>query len=305
MGETLSHLLSIDDLSVDTIQHLLQTAQQFVDQGDHLKANLQTLKEKTIATLFFEDSTRTHISFLLAAERLGATVVDFKMERSSLKKGESILDTAMTLQAMGCDIFIVRHSDDQFAKQLAAEVGENLSIVNAGSGRTSHPTQALLDLLTITQYKPDLTSLSVAIVGDILHSRVARSQITLLQKMGVSDIRLVGPEALLPQNEFQKVTLTTKLDEGIKDADVVIALRIQKERMAEMTDLPDTKHYFQEYGLTKTRLQLAKPDAIIMHPGPMNRGIEIEDAVADGPQSVILKQISNGVAIRMAVLTML
>jgi len=295
----LSHLIDIDTLPADTIDALLNAANAILQNPsvmDHRFINT------TVATLFYESSTRTRISFQLAAARLKMLCVDFNSQGSSVHKGESLQDTAASLIAMGANILILRHQKPHSPKLLADVVGDKAGIINAGDGANAHPTQALLDMLTIGQHKKKFTGLRVAIVGDVLYSRVARSQICALNKLGVEDIRVIAPSVLLPQDiHTWPVNVCDDMTDGLSDVDVIICLRIQKERMP--SDLfPDVNAYHRQFGLDNARLKLAKPDAIVMHPGPINRGIEIDAGVADGKQSVILQQVHNGVALRMAVL---
>lgn len=298
-----NHLLDIESLSLDTIFAILKKADDYLNVTH--KIHTTGYSKKSICHAFFEPSTRTRCSFELAAKRLGIDVLNFDTHSSSTSKGESLLDTFRALTAMKVNAFVVRHREAGIPSYLAQNLPSSVSIINAGDGNHAHPTQALLDTLTIQQYFPKLEDLSIAIVGDISHSRVARSQVALFQKLGIRDIRLIGPPALIP-SELTGHTLSTfsRLNEGIKDVDVIIALRIQKERMQE-TDIPNFSDYFHLYGIKPEDLLLAKKNAIIMHPGPINREIDIASEVADGPQSVILKQITNGVAIRMAVLDLL
>ncbi|MBQ1657119.1 MAG: aspartate carbamoyltransferase catalytic subunit, partial [Rhodocyclaceae bacterium] len=260
------------------------------------------LRGRSVFNLFFENSTRTRTTFDIAATRLSADVYTLDIARSSTAKGESLLDTIANLSAMAADIFVVRHSESGAPYLLAQHVAPHVHVVNAGDGRHAHPTQALLDMYTIRHYKRDFSNLRVAIVGDILHSRVARSDVHALLTLGAAEVRVVGPRTLLPDNfEAMGVRVFHKLEEGIKDCDVVIMLRLQNERMNGAL-LPSRREYFKCFGLTPEKLQLAKPDAIVMHPGPINRGVEIDSAVADGAQSVILPQVTFGIAVRMAVL---
>jgi aspartate carbamoyltransferase catalytic subunit len=299
----LHHLLTLDGLSRATMVRLMDRAQQFVD-GEEAPDALDGI---AICTLFFEPSTRTRLSFQRAAQRLGADVLNFDAATSSTTKGESALDTLKNIEAMGVRGFVIRHHEDGALNALAASVDSKTRIINAGDGRSAHPTQGLLDMLTLRQAKHvDFSTLKVAIVGDLLHSRVARSDLHALRILGATDIRVCGPAALLPPVEDGGGTLhgclvTQDLDEAIEGADVVMMLRLQRERMEQglITSLDD---YHRDYGLTEARLKRAAHDAVVMHPGPINRGVEIDNAVADGPQSLILKQVSNGVAVRMAVL---
>ncbi len=298
----LRHLITLDGLSRAEITSLLDMAQFYVRKPNELPARDQSLAGHTVANLFFEPSTRTRVSFELAARRLGAEVVNLDMQTSSRVKGETVLDTIYTLQAMHADVLVMRDAEPGLPAQVAQHVAPHVSILNAGEAHISHPTQGLLDVLTIRQHKPDFQNLSVLIVGDLMHSRVARSTWRALHTLGVGEVRIAGPEHLLPPSgEFPGAVRFTNVDQAIKGADVVMALRIQKERM-NSAHTPDDAAYCREFGLTTERLTLAKPDAIVMHPAPMNRGVEITDEVADGKQSVIQQQVTNGVAIRMAVL---
>lgn len=291
------HLISINDLTQAKLLQLLAQAQGFIEH-DHIR-DQALLTGVTVANLFFEPSTRTHASFDLAAQKLNAHVLNLNVNNSSASKGETLTDTVLNLQAMGTDIFVVRHRDNVM-QEVAQVLKPKVRLINAGEGCGEHPTQALLDLLTIQQYKPDFKSLSVAIVGDLLHSRVAHSTIAGLKLLGCRDIRLIAPSNLLP-SDTHGATTYDDLTKGIKDADVVMMLRIQRERMQSGT-IADDQEYIKRFQLNAKLLKLAKPDAIVMHPGPMNRGVEITDDVADGKQSVILQQVHNGVAVRMAIL---
>ncbi len=299
---TLRHLINLNGLSRALIERLLERAQGFVRPLGARPPASQSLASRTVANLFTEPSTRTRVSFELAAKRLGADVVNLEVQLSSRLKGESMLDTVYTLQAMHVDAMVVRDAEAGVPASVAANVAPHVSVLSAGEADISHPTQGLLDALTILQRKQRLEGLSIVIVGDIRHSRVARSDYHAFRTLGCSDLRIVAPPALMPApEEFAGCARHTSLKTGVKDADVVMMLRIQKERMAQ-ADLPDADRYFAKYGLTPERLSGARPDAIVMHPGPMNRGIEIASDVADGPQSVIRDQVRNGVAVRMAVL---
>jgi aspartate carbamoyltransferase catalytic subunit len=299
----LRHLLTLDGLSRDEIVRLLDLAQFYVRLPGDLPARDQSLAGRTVANLFFEPSTRTRVSFEIAATRLGADVVNLEMQSSSRVKGETVLDTIYTLQAMLVDVFVMRDAEPGMPAYVAQHAAPHVSILNAGEAHVSHPTQGLLDVLTIRQHKGDPASLSVAIVGDIRHSRVARSTGRALLTLGVGELRLVSPAGLMPEaGELAGARRCTSLAEGIRGADVVMALRIQRERMPETSAL-DADAFHREWGITVDNLRLAKPDAIVMHPGPMNRGVEIASEVADGPQSVIRQQVTNGLAVRMAVLS--
>ncbi len=300
----LHHLLTLDGMSRATLMRLLDRAQQFVD-GENASAALSGV---AVCTLFFEPSTRTRLSFQRAAQRLGADVLNFDAATSSTTKGESARDTLKNIEAMGVRGFVIRHHEDGALNALAACVDSSTRIINAGDGRSAHPTQGLLDMLTVRQAKhADFSSLKVAIVGDVLHSRVARSDLHALRILGAGEnssieIRVCGPESLLPDDDtLQGCFVTRDVEEALQGADVVMTLRLQRERMQQGL-ISSMEDYHRDYGLTPARLKRAAPDAVVMHPGPMNRGVEIDDAVADGPQSLILKQVANGVAVRMAVL---
>ena len=298
----LRHLITLEGLSRDEVMSLLDLAQFYVRPPGDLPARDQSLVGHTVANLFFEPSTRTRVSFELAARRLGAEVVNLDMQTSSRVKGETVLDTIYTLQAMHADILVMRDAEPGLPAMVATHVAPHVSILNAGEAHLSHPTQGLLDALTIRQRKGSFENLRVLIVGDLAHSRVARSDWHVLKTLGVGELRIAGPADLLPPaNDFAGARRFANLDEALQDVDVVMALRIQKERMTS-AQIPNDAAYCREYGVTADRLKLAKPDAIVMHPAPMNRGVEITDEVADGPQSVIQTQVTNGVAVRMAVL---
>jgi aspartate carbamoyltransferase catalytic subunit len=297
----LKHLLTLEGVGRQTLVTLMDRADALHVAPGEASRRHTWLAGRTVANLFFEPSTRTRASFELAARRLGADVLNLDIEASSTVKGESLEDTLYTLEAMNVDVFVVRHKDAGVPALMAQHASPHVHILNAGEAHVSHPTQGLLDVFTIRRHKKDFSNLSVAIVGDIKHSRVARSVLRGLVTLGTRDIRLAGPKNLLPKAGELKGTLFTDADEAIAGADVVMMLRIQKERM-QKASVPTAAAYFKRYGLDKRRLKLAKPGAIVMHPGPMNRGIEIAPEVADGPQSVIREQVSNGVAVRMAVL---
>jgi aspartate carbamoyltransferase catalytic subunit len=301
----LRHLLSIEGLPRDLITHILDTASSFLEVSDRAVKKVPLLRGKSVFNLFFENSTRTRTTFEIAATRLSADVVNLDVRSSSTSKGESLLDTIDNLAAMNADMFVVRHSQSGAPYMIAQHVGPGLHVINAGDGRHAHPTQGLLDMYTIRHFKKDLTQLRVAVVGDILHSRVARSDIHALTTLGVPEVRAIGPLTLLPPGlEQMGVRVFTDMKEGRKDVDVIMMLRLQNERMRGAL-LPSAQEFFKHYGLTPEKLALAKPDAIVMHPGPMNRGVEIDSAVADGAQSVILSQVTFGIAIRMAVMSIL
>lgn len=300
----LRHFLTLDGLDRATLTEILDTADSFIEVGARSIKNVPLLRGKTVVNLFFEASTRTRSTFELAAKRLSADVLNLNISTSATSKGESLSDTLQNLEAMASDMFVVRHSQSGAPHFIAESVTPNVSIINAGDGRHAHPTQAMLDMLTIRQHKGAFEGLKVAIVGDILHSRVARSQIRALNTLGVSEVRVIAPNTLLPVDiECLGATVFNNMKQGLDDVDVVIMLRLQKERM-EGALLPSEHEFYELYGLTTQKLKFAKPDAIVMHPGPINRGVEIESAVADGPQSVILNQVTNGIAVRMAVMSM-
>jgi aspartate carbamoyltransferase catalytic subunit len=299
---TLRHLLTLRTLSRAQLEHLLERSQSYVRPLGARPATSSALDGFTVANLFTEPSTRTRVSFELAAKRLGAQVVNLEVQLSSRIKGESMLDTVYTLQALHVDAFVIRDAEAGVPALVAANVAPHVSVLSAGEAHLAHPTQGLLDALTVYQRRGHFAGLAVAIVGDIRHSRVARSAWHAFSTLGVEDLRIAAPPALMPDaGEFAGCTRHTELASALRGADVVMMLRIQKERMGE-ADLPDAAQYFAAWGLTAERLALARPDAIVMHPQPMNRGIEIASDVADGPRSVIRDQVRNGVAVRMAVL---
>lgn len=303
----LIHLLSTEGLPQAILTQILDTAQSFMEVSAREVKKVPLLRGKSVFNLFFENSTRTRTTFEIAAKRLSADVINLDIGRSSTAKGETLLDTIDNLCSMDANLFVVRHASSG-APYLIAEhlqrIGrDDIHVVNAGDGRHAHPTQGLLDMYTIRHYKKDFTQLRVAIVGDILHSRVARSDIHALTTLGVPEVRAIGPETLLPKHlDKLGVQVFHDMNEGLKDCDVIIMLRLQNERMNGAL-LPSAGEYFRHYGLTPQKLALAAPDAIVMHPGPMNRGVEIHSAVADGPQAVILNQVTFGIAVRMAVMS--
>ncbi len=300
----LRHFLTIEGLNKSLLTEIMDRAEQFSSITDRKVKKVPLLRGKTIVNLFFENSTRTRTTFELAAKRLSADVMNLNINTSSTAKGESLLDTLHNLEAMHCDMFVVRHHQSGAAEFVAQHVAPHVSVVNAGDGCHAHPTQAMLDMFTIRRHKPHFPELCVAIVGDILHSRVARSQIQALSTLGVGEIRVVGPKTLLPTEcASLGVHVYHSLEAGLADVDVIICLRLQYERM-QGARLPSAREYFHCYGLTEEKLALARPDAIVMHPGPINRGVEIASSVADGAQSVILEQVTHGIAIRMAVMAM-
>ena len=305
----LQHLLTLDGLPRAIITQILDTAAPFTEVAEREVKKLPLLRGKSVFNLFFENSTRTRTTFEIAAKRLSADVINLNVATSSTKKGETLLDTVDNLCAMHADMFVVRH-ESSGAPHLIAQHLENtgrdhIHVVNAGDGRHAHPTHGLLDMYTLRHYKKEFHNLTVAIVGDVLPSRVARSQIAALTTLGVPEVRVIGPRTLLPTDvEKMGVRYCATMEEGLKDVDVVMMLRLQNERMNGAL-LPSPQEFFKVWGLTADKLALAKPDAIVMHPGPMNRGVEIDSAVADGNQAVILPQVTFGIAVRMAVMSML
>ncbi|MGH8582787.1 MAG: aspartate carbamoyltransferase catalytic subunit [Gammaproteobacteria bacterium] len=300
----LKHFLHIEGLPRALLAEILDRAESFAGVGARAVKKVPLLRGKTIANLFFEPSTRTRTSFELAAKRLSADVLNLSIQTAATRKGESLLDTLRNLEAMHCDMFVVRHALSGAAQFIAEHVAPEVSVINAGDGCHEHPTQAMLDCFTIRRIKGDFSRLTVAIVGDIQHSRVARSDIYALHTLGVAELRAVGPKTLIPAAaDTLGVRVCNDLDEGLRDADVVIVLRLQNERMQGAL-IPSAQEYFRTFGLSEARLARARPDAIVMHPGPINRGVEIETAVADGPRSVILQQVTHGTAVRMAILSM-
>ncbi len=301
----LRHLLSTEGLPVEMIRRILDTADQFVSVSERDVKKVPLLRGRSIFNVFFEGSTRTRTTFEIAAKRLSADVINLNIGVSSTSKGETLLDTIDNLVAMNADMFVVRHSQSGAAHLIARHVKPGVAVINAGDGRHAHPTQGLLDMYTIRHYKKDFSALTVAIVGDVLHSRVARSQIHALKTLGVPDLRVIGPRTLIPAEvERLGVRVCHDMAEGIGGCDVVVMLRLQNERMNGAL-LPSASEFFKCYGLTAEKLALAKRDAIVMHPGPMNRGVEIDSSVADGKQSVILPQVTFGIAVRMAVMSLL
>mgnify|MGYP006138312427 FL=1 len=301
----LKHFLTTEGLSKSLIHSIFEHAESFANVGERSVKKVPLLRGKTIANLFFEPSTRTRITFELAAKRLSADILNLNISTSATSKGESLSDTLHTLEAMHCDMFVVRHSNSGAAHYIATQVAPHISIINAGDGCHAHPTQAILDMFTIRRHKKSFENLRVAIVGDVLNSRVARSEIHALSTLGVLEIRIIAPQTLIPKDvEKLGVQVFHNMDEGLSGVDVIMMLRLQNERMRGAL-LPSKHEYFQRYGLTKKRLKKAKPDVIVMHPGPINRGVEIASDVADGEHSVILQQVSHGIAVRMAVMAMI
>jgi aspartate carbamoyltransferase catalytic subunit len=301
----LKHLLTIEGLPKRILNQILDTAETFVGVAERDIKKVPLLRGKTVCNIFFENSTRTRTTFEIAAKRLSADVINLNVGTSSQSKGETILDTVDNLIAMHADMFVVRHNQSGAAHFIAQHVPDNISVINAGDGRHAHPTQGLLDVFTIRRYKPDMHNLRVALVGDVLHSRVARSEIHALTTLGVPEVRVIAPKTLLPTDvEKLGVQVFHDMKAGLKDVDVIMMLRLQNERMNGAM-LPSAQEYFKTFGLTQEKLQRAKPDAIVMHPSPMNRGVEIDSCVADGNQSVILPQVTYGIAVRMAVMAIL
>ncbi len=301
----LRHFLTIEGIPRSTLLEILNTAESFMSVGEREIKKLPLLRGKTVVNLFFESSTRTRTTFEIAAKRLSADVININTNASSTSKGETLLDTVRNLEAMHTDLFVVRHNESGAAHLIAQHVPAHVHIINAGDGGHAHPTQALLDMFTIRRYKGEFENLRVAIVGDILHSRVARSQIHALTTLGVPEVRVIAPNTLLPTAvERLGVTAYSNMHAGLEGVDVIIMLRLQRERMRGAL-IPSEQEYFNLYGLTEEKLSYAKPDAIVMHPGPMNRGLEIDSTVADGPRSVILPQVTNGIAVRMAIMAII
>lgn len=299
----LAHFLTVEGLDRHHLVDILDTAESLKGVADRRVKKLPTLHGKTVVNMFFEASTRTRTTFELAAKRLSADVLNLNIGASSTSKGETLLDTLRNIEAMQCDMFVVRHAESGAAEFVARHVQPHIAVLNAGDGRHAHPTQAMLDMFTIRRHKGRFSELTIAIVGDILHSRVARSQIHALNILGAREVRVIAPRTLLPAHvENLGVKVFHDLHRGLRDADVVIMLRLQRERMQGAL-LPSEQEYFRQYGLTAKRLAVAKPDVLIMHPGPINRGVEIDSEVADGPHSVILEQVTNGIAVRMAVMS--
>lgn len=295
----LSHFLNIKELPKSYIEDIISRSEEI-----HNNSNIKKYSENVVASLFFEPSTRTKTTFELASKRLSSNFINIDISNSSTAKGESIIDMVKTIEAMNCQMFVVRHSVPGTAHYIAESVSKNISVINAGDGSNEHPTQAMLDVFTIKKHKGGFQDLKISIVGDILHSRVAKSLIYALNTLGTKQINIVGPEKLIPE-DYQELNVNyfSNMDEGINDADVIIMLRLQKERMHDALISLDT--YYDDYGLNESRLKYAKGDVIVMHPGPINRGIEIESTVADGPNSVILNQVSYGISVRMAIMSML
>ncbi|MFO0447105.1 MAG: aspartate carbamoyltransferase catalytic subunit [Pseudomonadota bacterium] len=298
----LRHLITLEGMTSEQVRELLDRAQRYLRRPGEIPAHGRSLAGITVGNIFTEPSTRTRSSFELAAKRLGADVLNLEIQLSSRVKGETVLDTVYTLQAMAVDVFVIRDAEPGVCQYVAEHVAPHVSVLSAGEAHLSHPTQGLLDALTILQYKGGFRDLVVAVVGDVRHSRVARSAYQVFTALEVGELRIVAPDALMPdEGEMPEAKRFKTLESGIEHADVVMMLRIQKERMAQAA-IPDAHDYFARWGVTKQKLKLARPEAIVMHPGPMNREIEIASEVADGPHSVIRQQVTNGVAVRMAVL---
>jgi aspartate carbamoyltransferase catalytic subunit len=304
LGE-LHHFIDLDGLDKSILTQILDTAEGFAGVNDRTIKKVPLLRGTTVANLFFENSTRTRTAFELAAKRLSADILNVDLVTSSTTKGESLLDTLQVLEALQCDMFIVRHPDSGAAHFIARHVSPSVNIINGGDGQHSHPTQGMLDMFTIRRHKGDFANLCVVIIGDIRHSRVARSDISALVKLGAGEVRIVGPRTLIPAEvESLGVKIYPSIDKALVGADVIMGLRLQKERMRTAT-VPSSGEFYRTYGLSPERLALAKPDALIMHPGPTNRGVEIASSVADGKQSVILEQVTYGIAVRMAVMSII
>jgi aspartate carbamoyltransferase catalytic subunit len=300
----LKHFLTTEGLPRSILEQILTTASSFSGVLEKSVKKVPLLRGRTIINLFFEPSTRTRTTFELAAKRLSADVLNINIATSATSKGETLIDMLRNLEAMQCDMFVVRHADSGAAHLIARHVAPHVSVINAGDGRHAHPTQAMLDAYTIRQHKGAFEPLRIAIVGDVLHSRVARSQIHAFSALGAGEIRVIAPRTLLPSDiSGLGAHVHHDLASGLRDVDVIITLRLQRERMSGAL-LPSAHEYFRLYGITRKHLEVARPDAIVMHPGPINRGVEIESAVADGPRSVILQQVTNGIAVRMAVMSM-
>ncbi len=301
----LRHFLTINGVPREALVQILDTAESFMTFGEREIKKVPLLRGKTVVNLFFEASTRTRTTFELAAKRLSADVINMSAARMSTSKGETILDTVKTLEAMHTDLFVVRDSASGASHLIASHLPDHVRVINAGDGRHAHPTQAMLDMYTIRQKKGGFEGLKIAIIGDILHSRVARSQIHALTTLGVEEIRVIGPRTLIPTEiEAMGVTVTSDMMEGLRDIDVVMMLRLQRERMDGQL-VPSEQEYFNRYGLTEKKLKVADSNAIVMHPGPINRGLEISSSVADGERSVILSQVTNGIAVRMSIMATL
>lgn len=300
----LKHFLTIEGLGRALLTEILDRAEGFLGVAEQTVKKVPLCRGKIVANLFFETSTRTRTTFELAAKRLSADVLNLNIDTSATAKGETLLDTLRNLEAMHVDMFVVRHGESGAAHFIAEHANPHVSVINAGDGRHSHPTQGMLDMFTIRRHKGDFGSLCVAVVGDILHSRVARSQLLALRALGAGEVRIIAPRTLIPaQAQTLGARVFHDLREGVRDADVIIMLRLQRERM-QGAMLPSEHEYFRLFGLTEERLHTARPDAIIMHPGPINRGVEIDSQVADGRRSVILEQVSNGIAVRMAIMSL-
>lgn len=301
----LKHLVTLEDLTPEIMHLILDQAETYFDPKTHAIRQMDTLKDKTVVNLFFEPSTRTRSTFELAAKKLSASVLNFNVATSATTKGESLSDTIKNLIAMQCDLFVIRHPQAGAAQFVANHLNHSQAVINAGDGAHAHPTQALLDVFTIRKHRGCLSKLVVAIVGDIKHSRVARSQIHALHLMGVPQIRVIAPKTLLPSHATELgVEVFHNLKQGLEGVDVIMMLRLQHERMQGCL-LPNTHAFYREYGLTQAALAYANQDALIIHPGPINRNVEIESEIADSPNAVILDQVTNGIAVRMSVMSLL
>lgn len=301
----LQHFIDLHDLNAEILVQILDTAEGFAGINDRTIKQVPLLRGKTVANLFFENSTRTRTAFELAAKRLSADILNIDLVTSSTSKGESLLDTLRVLESLQADMFVVRHSDSGAAHFISRHVAPHICVINGGDGQHSHPTQGMLDMFTIRRHKGNFANLCVVLIGDIKHSRVARSDIAALTTLGTGEVRVVGPRTLIPADvQSLGVKVYSSLDAALKGADVIMGLRLQKERMRTAT-VPSSGEFYRNFGLTPNRLALAKPDALVMHPGPTNRGVEIAGIVADGPQSVILEQVTYGIAVRMAVMSII
>ena len=302
----MKHLLYLKDLNRDTINQILDTADNFLDHDNQPFGSENILENKTLANLFFEPSTRTRNTFEIASKKLSADVINIDEEHSSRTKGETLIDTIQTLEAMGVNYFVIRNKKEGIFNKIIHSIKKGTHLISAGESHISHPTQGLLDLVTIKRKKKDFTNIKVAILGDISHSRVTRSLYEGLNIMNTGKIILISPTEYKPDvSIFRTANYTDDINQGLKNADVVVTLRVQKERIKDKKQFLNTNEYYKNYGLTTGRLQLCKKDVIVMHPGPMNRGVEIENEVADGPNSVIREQVTNGIATRMAILSII
>jgi len=305
-GDKLKHLLYLKDLDQETISQILDIAENFLKHNNNPEGYEDILQNRTLANLFFEPSTRTRSTFEIASKKLGADVINIDEEHSSRTKGETLIDTIKTLEAMGISYFVIRNKEEGVFNKIKDSIEETTHLISAGESHISHPTQGLLDLVTIKRNKKDFTNIKVSILGDISHSRVTRSLYEGLRIMNAGKIMLVSPKEYKPDMLiFEEAEYTEDVNKGLKDADVVVTLRVQKERIKDKQLLLETEKYYKDYGLTTERIKNCKQDVIVMHPGPMNRGVEIQNEVADGPNSVIRQQVTNGIAARMAILSIL